>query len=56
MRCKNCEHIIVMHAFSEGKCDICGGRVVTGHIPCYRICKGCSEKNSKCEQCGKKIK
>lgn len=55
MICKDCEHIIVLHAFSEGKCKICGERIVTGHIPCYEVCKECSEKLNLCEQCGKEI-
>lgn len=55
MICKNCKHIIVLHAFSEGKCKICGERIVTGHIPCYEVCKDCSKKLNLCEQCGKEI-
>lgn len=55
MICKKCEHIVVLHAFSEGKCKICGERIVTGHIPCYEVCKECSEKLNLCEQCGKEI-
>lgn len=55
MICKKCEHIIVLHAFSEGKCKICRERIITGHIPCYEVCEECSEKFNLCEQCGKEI-
>lgn len=55
MICKECEHIIVLHAFSEGKRKICGKRIVTGHISCYEVCKECSERLNLCEQCGKEI-
>lgn len=55
MICKKCKHIIISHAFSEGKCKICGETIVTGHIPCYEVCKECSEKLNLCEQCGKEI-
>lgn len=55
MICKDCKHIIVLNAFSEGKCKICGERIVTPHIPCYKVCKQCSEKLNLCKQCGKEI-
>ena len=55
MICKKCEHIIVLNGFSDDKCKICGERIVTGHIPCYEVCKECSEKLNLCEQCGKEM-
>lgn len=52
MICKKCQKIIALQAFSYGECKLCGSRVATPHIPCYIICKKCSEKLSLCQQCG----
>jgi hypothetical protein len=52
MLCEKCKHIICLQAFSYGKCKVCGNEVVTPHIPCYSICKSCSDTYNLCEQCG----
>lgn len=53
--CKKCKHIICLQAFSFGKCEICGTKVVTPHIPCYKLCPECSKNLNRCEQCGELI-
>jgi hypothetical protein len=56
MICKECEKgKIVMHAFSNGKCEQCDCEVTTAHIPCDKLCDNCSEKNHSCKECGIKI-
>jgi hypothetical protein len=53
MICEKCKGMIVLHAFDNGNCEICDAPVVTGHIPCYKLCSICAETNALCEQCGK---
>jgi hypothetical protein len=56
MICNECKKgKVVMHAFSDGKCEHCGCDVVTPHIPCDKLCENCSEKNNSCRECGVKI-
>lgn len=55
MICKQCEGIVVLHAFSHGNCKICDKEIDTPHIPCYEVCKKCSETQNICEQCGKPL-
>lgn len=43
--------MIVLHAFSEGKCEVCGEHIDTPHIPCEK----CSEESHKCTVCGKPV-
>lgn len=43
---------MVMHAFSQGPCKVCGEEVVTAHTPCDEVCKKCSEENELCTVCG----
>lgn len=52
MKCNKCVNRIVLHAFSDGVCEICD-KVITYHsTPCTKICASCSEKHCKCEFCG----
>ena len=53
MICEDCKNRIVLHAFSEGKCEICEQDVVTAHIPCDKLCDNCSIVYNKCKACGK---
>lgn len=55
MTCDRCKRMIVAHAFSFGKCKLCGSDITTPHMPCYDICDVCSDKHNKCVQCGEKI-
>ena len=55
MKCDKHEKMIVLHAFSSGKCEKCDKEVTTPHIPCDKICEECSEKYNLCEICGDKI-
>lgn len=55
MKCKKCEHMIVLHAFSFGNCELCEKEISTSHIPCDKICPKCAEENDLCESCGNKI-
>lgn len=52
MICDKCEKMIVLHAFSNGECIICNCEVVTGHIPCDKVCDECSKENNICKSCG----
>lgn len=53
MICKECiKPKIVLHAFSEGKCNKCECKVVTSHIPCDVVCSECSEEHQLCRECG----
>lgn len=47
--------MIVLHAFSQSKCDYCEADITTPHIPSYRVCNDCSEEHGVCEQCGKAL-
>jgi len=56
MKCdKHSQGMIVLHAFSDGECEVCGQEVVTAHIPCDEVCERCSEDNNLCQVCGEKI-
>ena len=44
--------MVVLHAFSEGECEMCGEKISTPHIPCDKVCNECSEKFNFCEVCG----
>ena len=56
MVCENCKGMIVMHAFSDGECEICEQKVVTSHIPCDKLCENCSTVYSRCKVCGVHMK
>lgn len=55
MKCNKCKRILVLHAFSQGKCKICGCNITTPHIPSYEVCEKCSKEKNLCEQCGEEI-
>ena len=55
MICNKCKHIIVCHAFSEGTCEEYSDKIITSHIPCYKLCEVCSDKLNKCQQCGEEF-
>lgn len=52
MICHRHKDMIVLHAFSEGKCEKCGEKVTTPHIPCNKVCQKCSDEYNLCEVCG----
>lgn len=53
MICDQCKRgKIVMHAFSEGDCNICKIKLSTAHTPCDKLCEECSEKYNLCKECG----
>jgi hypothetical protein len=52
MKCKQCERQIVLHGFSQGKCEHCSTEIVTSHTPCDKVCQQCSEKLGVCVVCG----
>ena len=56
MICERCERIVIMNAFGKGECEECSKEVITGHIPCHKLCLECAEKLNKCQQCGEEIK
>lgn len=51
MICEKCSHMVVMHAFSWNRCEICNKETNTGHIPSYRLCEECAIKENRCQQC-----
>ena len=55
MICDKHKGMIVLHAFSVDRCEVCGDEVVTPHIPCYKLCPVCSKELSRCQQCGELI-
>ena len=57
MKC-NYKHdgMMVLHAFSDGPCEVCGKDITTPHIPCDKVCESCSEEHKLCTICGDDIK
>jgi len=55
MECNRHDKMIVLDAFSEGKCKKCDSEIITEHIPCNVICEKCSVKFNLCEICGEKM-
>lgn len=53
--CNKCKGKVVMHAFSEGTCEVCKENISCGHTPCDLVCQNCAEDFSLCESCGNKI-
>ncbi len=55
MNCGKHKNMIVMHAFSFGKCQKCKKNIQTSHTPCNIVCVKCSKKHNLCEVCGEKV-
>ena len=55
MLCKKCEHRVVLPAFSNGVCQICGKPIICCNTPADVICTDCAEKENRCEHCGEKL-
>lgn len=55
MECNKHKNRIVLHAFSNGKCEKCKKDITTSHIPCDKVCENCSNKYNLCKVCGNKI-
>lgn len=53
MFCESCNDSFYGQAISTGSCKVCGEGIYCPHLPCYEICKVCSDKLNICEQCGK---
>ena len=53
-KCKKCERIVVLHAFSTSNCENCGIEISTPHLPSFKLCDDCVG-DDKCVQCGNKI-
>lgn len=53
--CKNCKGKIVLHAFSNGTCEICECDIFCAHTPSDKVCMDCSEELNICESCGDKL-
>lgn len=54
--CKKCQGKIVLHAFSEGICEVCSDDIYCSHTPADLVCHNCAEDFNLCESCGKQIK
>lgn len=55
MKCNKHDKMVVLHAFSNGDCIICGKEIIIEHIPCNKVCPECSEEQGLCEICGEKF-
>ena len=55
MECNKHKNMIVLHAFSNGKCEKCSKEITTSHIPCDKVCEACSDKYKLCKVCGDKM-
>lgn len=44
--------MIVLHAFSDGECEVCEKHIQTEHIPCNKVCRECSFEKELCMSCG----
>lgn len=55
MLCKKCEHRVVMPAFSDGICDVCGKPIVSPNTPADNICAECAEELNLCQHCGEPL-
>lgn len=53
--CDNCKNKIVMHAFSNGTCEVCGDDIFCSHTPSDLVCNNCGVDFNLCESCGNKI-
>lgn len=53
--CSNCKGMVVLHAFSYSECIYCRETVSTPHIPRYKCCNDCAEKNNVCQQCNSEL-
>lgn len=55
MDCGKHKKMIVLHAFSYGKCKVCEKDIMTPHIPCNVVCDDCSKEKKLCKICGDNI-
>lgn len=55
MNCEKCKQMMVLHAFSYGKCDVCDREITTPHVPCDTICERCSDDLGVCQRCSEPI-
>jgi len=51
--CEKCSGRIVLHAFSEGTCEMCGTDIQYHNTPCPTICMECAKNNNICRICKK---
>lgn len=54
--CRACRHRIVMPAFSEGVCAICGTHILSANTPVDAICAECANREHRCAHCGRPLK
>lgn len=52
-RCRQCYGGWAGQAFSEGKCEVCGDKIVSATWPCDKVCHRCSVEYFLCCHCGK---
>lgn len=51
--CDKCSHRVVMCAFEEGYCKMCGKYIMSANTPCDALCYGCAIIYNRCIHCGK---
>lgn len=54
--CKKCQRKVVMDAFSEGICEVCGDDITCAHSPSDKVCYNCASDFDLCKSCGKTLK
>ena len=59
--CSKCRGKVVMHAFCEGTCKICGQMFWSTQTPPDKVCHHCLEEAKQkgktlCRSCGEEIK
>ena len=54
--CKECKRKVVMHAFSDGICEVCKEIIQCTHTPSDKVCYDCAWNFNLCESCGKSLK
>jgi hypothetical protein len=55
MTCENCKNKVVLWAFSDYQCHICGTEGSSGHTPPQKVCMECAVKNKLCIECGEPL-
>lgn len=53
--CDKCSRRIVLDAFSEGLCGVCGHHIISSSMPCDILCFACAKKYNRCSHCGKEL-
>jgi len=50
--CRKCKNRIVLHAFSDGFCQVCGRHITCADTPADVLCGYCATMSNRCVHCG----